>query len=214
MRIFFNFSSALMLVFLLSSSPGATAAENAQLEEALTLKPNLESGKKIYTLCAACHADDGLGQQAGEFPSIAGQHQNFILKQLFDIQQKKRINPSMFPFSDMQTLGGLQGMVDVAAYTASLDPGTNPVKGDGLHLQEGQSLYQSLCLGCHGEQGEGNALLYYPRISKQHYPYLVRELSWIRDKIRKNANPLMIQIMQGLSDKDIKAVADYISRLP
>ena len=214
MRSFFHFSSALLLVFLCIAAAVSAADEQAQLEQALTLKPDLVSGKKTYILCAACHGNDGLGLQGGVFPSIAGQHQNIILKQLFDIQQKKRINPTMFPFSDMKTLGGLQGMVDVAAYTAKLKPGNDYTIGEGKHLDSGQALYESRCITCHGQTGEGNEALYYPRVNKQHYPYLVRELRWIRDNIRKNADPVMIQILQDLSDQDIESIADYLSRLP
>lgn len=206
-------SSAWALIFSFFSTTACFAGDNKTLEEALQLQANIDAGKKIYVLCAACHGEDGLGQQAGEFPSIAGQHQAVIVKQLIDIQQKKRINPTMFPFSDMQTLGGPQGLVDVAAYTASLTPGNDHVTGDGEHLDRGQTLYQSSCITCHGQDAAGNETLFYPRISHQHYPYLVRELGWIRDKVRKNADPTMVQILQDFSPQDIQAVADYLSRL-
>lgn len=178
------------------------------------LTPDLKAGEKTYVLCAACHGDDGFGQQQGEFPSIAGQHQRVILKQMLDVQSKKRINPTMYPFTDLETLGGLQGMADIAAYTAALPANPSPVTGKGDALDKGRILYETHCVTCHGKDAQGSAEQYYPRLTNQHYPYLVRELGWIRDKVRKNSDPAMVLILQNFVDDDIQAVADYLSRLP
>ncbi len=193
-------------------TPFASADDEAQLNQALSLTPDARAGAKIWKLCAACHRDDGFGRQAGEFPSIAGQHQAVILKQMLDVQNKKRINPTMFPFTDLETLGGLQGMADIAAYTAALPPNPAPVTGPGVDLARGKELYDSKCFVCHGKEGQGNADLLYPRVVNQHYPYLVRELTWIRDKIRKNSDPVMVGLLQDFTNGDIRAVADYLSR--
>ena len=209
-----NLSSVFTLIFVVLFISTGHANETTPLQEALALEPDLHAGEKIYTLCAACHGADGLGEQQGEFPSIAGQHKSVILKQLFDIQSKKRINPSMFPFSDQKTLGGLQGMADVSAYTASLTASAEHEVGETNALEMGEKLYTTHCIGCHGDQGQGNAELFYPRIRLQHYPYLVKEMKWIRDEIRVNANAVMVQTLKPLSDQQIQAVADYLSRLP
>jgi len=195
-------------------TPLSYADDAATLNEAVALTPDPEAGEKIYPLCAACHGDDGFGQQQGEYPSIAGQHQRVILKQLLDIQSKKRINPTMYAFTDMETMGGLQGMADIAAYTAALPSNPNPVTGEGTQLGKGETLYSTYCVSCHGKQAQGSEEQYYPRLTNQHYPYLVRELAWIRDSIRKNSDPAMVLILQDFSDDDMQAVADYLSRLP
>lgn len=207
-------SSAVLLLLSLAVMPSAYADDSAKLNEAVALTPDPEAGKKIYPLCAACHGEKGFGQQQGEYPSIAGQHQRVILKQLLDIQSKKRINPTMYAFTDIETLGGLQGMADIAAYTASLPSNPNPVKGDGGQLEKGETLYTTYCVSCHGKNAQGSEAQYYPRLTNQHYPYLVRELSWIRDKIRKNSDPAMVLILQDFSNDDIQSIADYLSRLP
>ena len=200
-----------MLLSLLLS-PCILADDEARLNEALALTPNTEAAKKVWRLCAACHREDGFGHQAGEFPSIAGQHQTVILKQLLDIQSKKRIAPTMYAFTDLETLGGLQGMADIAAYTAALTPNSAPVTGPGVDLAHGKELYDTKCFVCHGKEGQGNPDLLYPRVINQHYPYLVRELTWIRDKIRKNSDPVMVGLLQDFTNWDIRAVADYLSR--
>ncbi len=207
-------SSTVLLLLSLAVMPPAYAEDSAKLNEAVTLRPDPEAGKKIYPLCAACHGENGFGQQQGEYPSIAGQHQRVILKQLLDIQSKKRINPTMYAFTDMETLGGLQGMANIAAYTASLPSNPDPVKGNGEQLKKGETLYTTYCISCHGKNALGNEELYYPRLTNQHSPYLVRELGWIRDNIRKNSDPAMMQILQDFGNDDIQAIADYLSRLP
>ncbi len=206
--------NSLLAVLLLSLSPVLYADQAEQLDKALMLTPDIEAGKKRYVLCAACHGKDGFGEQHGEFPSISGQHQRVIIKQILDIQSKKRINPTMYPFTDMPTLGGLQGVVDISAYTAQLPANPAPVQGDGTLLDAGETLYKTYCTACHGTGAQGNDAQFYPRLTGQHYPYLVRELSWIKDKIRKNADPAMIAILQSFSESDIQAVADYLSRQP
>ncbi len=120
----------------------------------------------------------------------------------------------MYAFTDMETLGGLQGMANIAAYTASLPSNPNPVKGDGEQLEKGEMLYTAYCISCHGKNALGSEEQYYPRLTNQHYPYLVRELGWIRDKIRKNSDPAMVLILQDFGNDDIQAIADYLSRLP
>jgi len=215
LNLHFKHTAIILLsaLFLVTGLTGiSNAAEDDQLTQALSLTPNIETGRKKYVLCAACHGSDGFGQQHGEFPSISGQHQNVIVKQILDIQSKKRINPTMFPFSDMETLGGLQGVVDIAAYTAQLPSNRAPVSGDGSRIETGAALFKKNCTACHGADAAGDNTRFYPRLTHQHYPYLVRELGWIRDKIRKNADPAMVAILQNFSDDDIQAVADFLSQ--
>lgn len=206
--------NSLFVLLLLSFPPVLFADQTEQLNKALMLTPDAEAGKKRYVLCAACHRKDGFGEQHGEFPSIAGQHQRVIIKQILDIQSKKRINPTMYPFTDMPTLGGLQGVVDIAAYTAHLPANPAPERGDGTLLEAGETLYKTYCTACHGINAQGDDTKFYPRLTGQHYPYLVRELRWIKDKIRKNADPAMVTILQNFSEQNIQAIADYLSRQP
>ena len=36
---------------------------------------------------------------------------------------------------------------------------------------------------------------------------------WIKDGYRKNSNPVMVTALKTLSDEELDAVADYLSRL-
>jgi cytochrome c553 len=51
-----------------------------------------------------------------------------------------------------------------------------------------------------------------PRIQAQHYAYLVRQFELIRDGKRRNADPEMTEQIRRFSDRDVRAVMDYVSR--
>ncbi len=181
-------------------------------ESALMLTPDLKNGKHSYRLCASCHLENGLGKSNGSFPVIASQHRSVIIKQLKDIQKKYRQNPTMYPFSDPQTIGGVQAIADVAAYIESMPSDKNNGVGSGDNLVSGKELYLNNCIACHGNSGQGDGEKVFPRIKDQHYEYILRQLKWIRDGYRTNSNPGMLALIKNMSDQDLVNLADYVSR--
>lgn len=188
--------------------------DDSEREEALKLKPNLDNGREVYEVCSACHMPEGWGLVDGTFPQLAGQHRTVIIKQLADIREGNRDNPTMYPFALPSEIGGPQAIADVAEYIATLKMNPNPGKGPGTDLEHGAKLYKENCVRCHGEKGEGNAEKYYPRIEAQHYEYLLRQYQWIKEGKRRNANPDMVEQIKNFTDRDTKAVLDYVSRIP
>lgn len=177
------------------------------------LSPNLKAGQEIYELCASCHYANGWGKEDGSFPVIAGQHPNVIKKQLADFRSRDRDNPTMFPFTDNEMLGGAQGIEDVTAYISQLPANPSVGHGDGKHLEKGKKLFTEHCAACHGKYGEGNNQALFPRLQGQHYAYILRQLKWIRDGHRKNANPVMLEQVKTMDDSTLAIIADYISRI-
>jgi cytochrome c553 len=196
---------------LCAISTNANISEN--IIQAIELEPNIENGKEIYNLCSTCHMKDGWGKKDGSFPVIAGQHRNVLIKQMSDIRSKNRDNPTMYPFTDPKEIGGLQGISDVTAYIESMQKAPDPGVGDGKNLELGKTIYSKQCMHCHGANAEGNNEAFFPSLNGQHHAYLLRQLKWVRDGYRKNANEAMVKEVKALSDADLDAVADYLSRL-
>lgn len=197
-----------------------TAISHAGLEGvddeagAMNLTPDRNKGRYTYELCAVCHSAEGWGESDGSLPMIAGQHRDVLIKQMADIRAGNRDNPTMYPFAIPGALGGAQAIADVTAYIAKLPMNPSPGLGAGDDLAHGEKMYKKYCVDCHGAQGEGDRKRYYPRIHGQHYNYLLRQFMWIRKGKRRNANRVMMEQIKGFSDRDIKAVSDYVSRLP
>ena len=211
---------ALSLSGALLAGPTAAPAWNpggGERDEALRLTPDAERGLQVYQVCAACHLTEGWGTCDGTFPQLAGQHREVLIKQLADIRARNRDNPTMYPFALPEAIGDAQAVADVTEYIRRLKMNPDNCVGDGEPGDEefvsGERLYREHCVRCHGERGEGDAARYYPRIGGQHYRYMLRQLRWIRDGKRRNANPEMVKQIQGLSEADMRAVINYASRL-
>lgn len=106
-----------------------------------------------------------------------------------------------------------QDIADVAVYLSKLPSPADNGRGGGQGLDAAARAYAKDCVLCHGAQGEGDEALFYPRVSHQHYRYLLREMIEIRDGVRRNANPRMVEVVRPMSDAQLDALADYMSRL-
>jgi cytochrome c553 len=57
---------------------------------------NPDAGKEKSRPCAACHGPDG-NSAAADFPRLAGQHNDYLVKALRDYKSGVRKNPIMAP---------------------------------------------------------------------------------------------------------------------
>ena len=190
-------------------------AQEGEKVEALTKKGDVKNGKEAYEVCGACHLPSGAGRPDGTFPQLAGQHTTVLIKQMADIRGGLRDNPTMYPFA--VTLTDPQELADVAAYIQSLCiPSTHGAyegADAAMQVAKGKDLYEKECLECHGKNGEGNKEKFYPVIAGQHYKYLLRQMTEIRDGHRRNANPDMVKIIKKYSNDQLVAISAYQSSL-
>ena len=188
-------------------------SEGGEREGALKLTPDIKHGRDVFEVCSACHLPEGWGRADGAFPELAGQHRTVLIKQLTDIREGNRDNPTMYPFALPSEIGGEQAIADVTEYIAHLPMDPDNGVGPGTDLAHGETLFKDNCARCHGDNGEGNFEKYYPRIQGQHYEYLLRQYKSIKQGRRRNANPDMVAQIKTFSDKDMIDVLDYVSRL-
>ena len=212
-----NFRFALLAGGLVASltAGSAVAAEPPQ-------KADLEKGKTTAaTVCAACHGPDG-NSAVPINPKLASQIPAYIEKQLHDFKAEDGKEPARKDPIMNGIAAGLtpEVMRDVAAFYA-----TQKIKPEAAKNQDlvtlGQQIYRAgimekgvpACAGCHGATGEGIPNQY-PRLAGQFAEYTEAQLKAFRDGKRDNdPNKMMSITASKLSDKELKAVADYIAGL-
>jgi cytochrome c553 len=208
MKTAFTFLATTVLV-----SASALAAQPAAAPKADAAK-----GAQIATqVCAACHNPDGNSAVAVN-PKLAGQHPEYIAKQLADLKANKtRKNAVMLGFaSGMST----EDMRNVAAYYAEQKPKDGSARSpDSAKL--GEKIYRggiadkgvAACAGCHGPAGAGIPAQY-PRLAGQWADYTKAQLIAFRAGERANDPAGMMRgVAARMSDAEMAAVADYIAGL-
>ena len=212
-----------MLPALLSCAASGPAGTQASLPVAagtmsagqlleLSATGDAARGEIAFEVCQGCHRRGGAGRPNGSYPRLAGQHASVLVKQLHDIQTGRRTNHKMLPFADESVLGPQQ-IADVAAYLQAQPPRTDNGKGPGKDLDQASQVYAASCARCHGERGQGDAAQFVPRLAGQHYLYLLREVTAIRDGQRGNSSPEMIDALRRHSAVELDAACDFASRL-
>jgi len=182
--------------------------------QALQLNSDVAKGKaEFQRRCSQCHGQNAWGSYDGEFPQLAGQHRSVIIKQLADIHRGTRSNPKMIPIVIQLSNEPSQLIADIAGYLETRLMNPDPEVGEGENLEVAESVYKSRCAECHGARGEGDAEKYYPLVQGQHYEYMLRELQWLRDGKRKNANQEMVAQIKEMDDRQLAYLADFLSRL-
>lgn len=178
-------------------------------------KADPAKGQAISTqVCGACHTSDGSrGSPAN--PIIAGQHPEYLTKQLSEFKSGKRNNPIMKGFASALSDDDMR---NVAAFYSSKAAKPGFAKNKDL-IALGEKIYRGgiadkqvpACAGCHSPNGAGIPAQY-PRVGGQHADYAEAQLTAFRSGQRANSVP-MAAIASRLSDREIKAVADYMAGL-
>lgn len=170
----------------------------------------------VTTVCAACHNADGNSIMTVN-PRLAGQHPEYITKQLNNFKSGERVNPVM---SAMAATLSADDMVKLGAYFGAQKPKSGNAKENGPG-SAGEKIYKggipgsgvAACAACHGPTGAGIPVQF-PRIGSQHADYVVAQLKAFRAGERANDPAKMMRMIAArMSDQDIAAVADYIQGL-
>jgi cytochrome c553 len=174
------------------------------------------AGAQKAQICAACHGMDGNSSNP-VWPRLAGQHAEYILKQLQDFKNGKRENAQMTP---MAANLGEQDMQDLAAYFSAQK--IKPGAADPALIESGQKVYRAgnsdtgvpACMACHGPTGRGNPAAVYPAVGGQHATYTHAQLKGFREGLRTNdPNEVMRTIVGRMTDDETRAVSEYMQGL-
>jgi cytochrome c553 len=175
------------------------------------------AGQARAVTCAACHGVDGNSLNP-EWPSLAGQHESYIVKQLQAFKSGARQNVLM---SGQAMALSDQDMADIAAWFAGQKPAAKAA--DPALVDVGQRLYRGgnkdagvpACLACHGPDGLGNITAAWPVVAGQQANYTAAQLAAYRSGERKTDGDtqIMRNVAARLTDDEIKAVASYIQGL-
>ena len=174
------------------------------------------AGQAKSALCATCHGADG-NSELSINPKLAGQSAVYIAKQLRDYKSGARANATMAAM-----VGGLsdQDMLDLAAWFSSQEVTLLGADADKIELGEriyrggNKELSVAACAACHGPTGAGNGPAGFPSLSGQHPEYTLMQLKYFRSGERANdSNAMMRSVVERLTDKELEALASYVSGL-
>ena len=170
----------------------------------------------VKNICVACHAIDGNSVITAN-PKLAGQHPEYLYKQLTNFKSGERANAVM---SGMAGMLSDTDMRAVAEYFSKQTLNLGQAKKNGAGSL-GEKIYRAgiqansvpACASCHGPAGDGLPVKY-PRLGGQHSEYVLNQLRQFRLGARANDEAkVMRTIAAKLTDQEMEAVADYIQGL-
>tara|TARA_B100001769_G_scaffold157575_1_gene123739 strand:+ start:24 stop:620 length:597 start_codon:yes stop_codon:yes gene_type:complete len=175
------------------------------------------SGKDKVAVCSACHGADG-NSVVGLWPSLAGQNEKYLVKQLRLVKSGDRVIDSMVGLLDNLEDSDLE---DIAAFYASQKNKVGQAEESKIEL--GRKLYYAgnlekgipACSACHSPRGLGNGPAAYPLLSGQQPDYVTKALKDYRSGERVNEDPskIMAAIAYKLDDVEIDALSSFVHGL-
>lgn len=219
--------ASVLLMPMAWSAPAAGKARTADVRSNKPAAPEAPKGDAVAgkekadnERCIECHGVDGNGaghanSTEGKFAKLAGQYPSYILKQIRDFRSGARKDDQM---AIMARSVSDEDVRDIAAFFAS----QTRMKGQDGDLHElGKELYEKgdpargvlACVSCHGVKGKGlEGNLTAPIVGGQEWRYLDKQLrDWRSGDRRNSADGLMNKVTNALTDKEIEALADYLS---
>jgi cytochrome c553 len=136
-----------------------------------------------------------------------------LANQFASFRSGARIGTAMHVVSAHSGFDDPSDATALAQYLSNLDLNPKPVVGSGKNLRLGQEIYMYICSTCHGVDGKGSQKDNAPRVAKQHYPYLRRQIEGLALLHRNISNAGEDLVLGRLSAAGKDAIADYMSHL-
>lgn len=159
----------------------------------------------IGGICARCHGVDG-NSSGGQYPSLAKQKMEYLVKQMHDFKSGARVNAQMTPLIAVLTDDEINAI-------AKFYSEENITKQRGIDedlAKLGKDIAKTRgCAACHQANYRGAGVI--PRLSRQKRIYLVKSMTDFRDGKRTNDNGIKTEIMKTLSDEEIKSLSHFLA---
>jgi cytochrome c553 len=210
-------STLLMLAVLPTSLMARPSSQTAWTPEQLNFVKagNPAKGKELVATCSACHGENGIGT-AANFPSLAGQLQTYLYKQIEDYSNGDRQDPMMEGFAKMLSK---QDAADLTAWYTSQPVAEKPAspvvyeQAERLAKQGDSERQLPPCAVCHGRNGQGDKMDI-PALAGQSAQYTSATLNAFKTGNRHNdIYSRMRLIAKSLTDHEIEELGSYYQNL-
>jgi cytochrome c553 len=159
------------------------------------------------SFCETCHGKGGNSTVAGT-PSIGAQPVTFLENQLVFFREGLRNAPVMEPIAKKMTDAEITAL---ARHFAAQPARSLAGPADPALTARGKQLAETMhCGQCHLPRYEGRAQM--PRLAGQREDYMIDAMIGYRDGKRTGADTTMSEVLYGMNDADIKALAHYLAR--
>ena len=176
-----------------------------------------DEGEKVLPVveqvCSSCHGIDG-NSVIPTIPKLAGHHPDYLLRELKGFIAGTRKSAVMgaiaptIPERDLKAIAAYFGR-QKSTSQAVTDPSLAAV-GEKMFLEGDEERGVPACAGCHEQDGSGSKR--FPRLAGQHREYLINQmLSFRNDEHDYPAASYMRTITKRMTEKEIRAVAEYVS---
>ena len=166
-------------------------------------------------LCSVCHGRGGT-TSSELFPHLAAEPAPYLIAQLKAFRDKSRSdqNAQRFMWGIASRLSD-EDIQQLAVFYESWPAVPGGKISDQSKYELGKNIFINghpskgvpPCKVCHGEKGEGNEAT--PRLGGQNEAYLKRQLKVFYGNERPAATA-MHEIVKGLSESDVEAIAHYL----
>jgi len=184
------------------------------IQQARRADRDTERGGDLYGRhCARCHGPAALGDAGRFIPSLAGQRQAYLIKQLADFTELERDSPEMHNVLSGVGLDDPQAWADLAGWINALPSPGFQGSGDELDVALGEGIFREQCASCHELDAGGDDEGFVPSLRNQHHAYLLRQMRGLSSWHRLNVDEDLVRFLDSLDSKELAGLADYLSRL-